>query len=111
MTTQPQQAQTDSPPPDKPKPSMPAPPRGAEATRVKELWLKNERDLPLLGSNGGMRVVRAGINVRSTTEILIQFEPWQRHHRVREYDNGKLRMEFCIHEGDALYVPEPATPA
>jgi len=98
-------------PPAKPAiPPMPASaPRSPEPIRVKELWLTAERDVPLLDSQGGMRIIKAGKG-RSGTEVQIQFEPWQRHHRIRELESGQIRSEFCLPEGFAIYVPERAKP-
>lgn len=84
---------------------MPAtPPRAAEAIRVKELWLTDERNVPLLQSEGGMRRILA--RERNGRTVEIQFEPWQRHHRVRELEDGRITSEFCVPEAWAIYVPE-----
>jgi hypothetical protein len=37
--------------------------------------------------------------------VEIQFEPWQRHHRVREIVDGQVGSEYCIPESWAMYVP------
>jgi hypothetical protein len=83
-----------------------------EPIRVRELrfCVPGGRDVPLTNTGGG----RGSITARDKegTKITIQFEPWQRHHRVRELQNGKLRLEFCIPESWVLYIPEdqPAEP-
>ena len=87
-----------------------APPKIAAAIRVRELRFVGEHNVPLAANEGGMRIITSGERRRAGgTWIEIQFEPWQRHHRVREYDErgGKLRSEFCVPEAWALYVPEP----
>lgn len=44
---------------------------------------------------------------RSTGEVVtIQYEPWQRHHRVRELEGGKVKTEVCIPESWVAYTPE-----
>ena len=92
-------------------PPMPdAPPKAVAAIRVRELRFQDEHNVPLTANEGGMRVITAGERRRSGgTWVEIQFEPWQRHHRVREYAErgGKLTSEFCVPEAWALYVPEP----
>lgn len=94
---------------DERKTERPAPaprtPAGMEPIKVKELWFATERDVPLSFSEGGLRVIKAGRSRRSTM-IEIQFEPWQRHHRVRELDDGKQLREFCVPESAVLYVPD-----
>lgn len=91
-----------------PVPSMPtSPPKAVEAIRVKALWLVEERNVPLLDCEGGMRQITAGKS-RKNTEVQIQYEPWQRHHRVRELENGRVRSEFCVPEAAALYTVEPS---
>jgi hypothetical protein len=91
-----------------PPPRPATPPRAAEAIRVKELWLYDERNVPLQESEGGMRRILAGTSRRSNARhIEIQFEPWQRHHRVREFEDGRVTSEFCVPEAWAIYVPEP----
>jgi hypothetical protein len=38
--------------------------------------------------------------------VTISYEPWQRHHRVREIDeDGVLKNEVCIPEGWVAYTP------
>jgi hypothetical protein len=97
------------------RPQAPPAPRTTssplEPIRVRELrfCVPNGRDVPLRGTNGGRGSIKAG--ERSTGEVItIQFEPWQRHHRVREVSNGEVN-EFCIPESWALYVPEEPGPA
>lgn len=70
----------------------------AIAIKVRELRLRF--DVPITASN---IVARSKDGV--TTEI--QFEPWQRHHRVREIDEetGRVRSEYCVPESWCLYVP------
>ncbi len=97
-----------SPPP----PPMPdSPPKIALAIRIRELRFQGEWNVPLQKNDGGMRSILAGEQRRTGgTWIEIQYEPWQRHHRVRELEvkGGKLLTEFCVPESWALYVPEPA---
>lgn len=66
--------------------------------KVRELRLRP--DVPITANN---IVARSKDGV--TTEI--QFEPWQRHHRVRETDEetGRVRSEYCVPESWCLYVP------
>lgn len=89
------------------KPPVPpmatAPPKAVEAIPVQQLWLSTERNVPLLDNEGGMRIIRAGRG-RKNGLVEIQYEPWQRHHRVREIVDGVVRYEFCVHESEAIYV-------
>lgn len=94
------------------KPTAPRAPAGMEPIKIRELQfcVPEGRAVPLLNNDGGMTRIIAGVRTRTGgTWVEIQFEPWQRHHRVREYESkdGKLLSEFCVHESWALYVPEP----
>lgn len=102
---------------ERPVSPMPAAPRAAaEPIRIRELRFctPDGRDVPLSHNEGGMSKILAGERKRTNTWVEIQFEPWQRHHRVREFserpDNksAKLLVEFCVPESWACYTPEPA---
>ncbi|MCA1833032.1 MAG: hypothetical protein ABR520_11220 [Mycobacteriales bacterium] len=83
-----------------------------EPIRVRELWffMPGGPPLPMSNSGGGRGKIAA--REKEGTRITIQFEPWLRHHRVREVVHGKLKVEFCIPESAVVYVPEdqPAEP-
>lgn len=50
-------------------------------------------------------IIKAG--ERPTGEVItIEYEPWQRHHRVREIEGGRLKSMVCIPESWVSYVPE-----
>jgi len=58
-------------------------------------------------SPGRSNVLKAGLKGSTTDTIAIQYEPWQRHHRVREFDeHGKVKTEVCIPESWVAYTPE-----
>lgn len=80
-------------------------PNSLEPIKVKELRFGVDgRSLPLRDCDGTMMIVKAGKG-RKGTLVEVQYEPWQRHHRVRETDDGKPISEFCVPESWALYVP------
>ena len=94
------------------KSPAPRAPAGMEPIKIRELvfCVPEGRAVPLQNNDGGMSRILAGERKRSGgTWVEIQFEPWQRHHRVREFEwqGGKLMSEFCVPESWALYVPEP----
>lgn len=91
-------------------PSMPGePPKLVQAVKVKSLHFDPPRQLPMKYTRGGYSKLVAGTDAEESEVVVqIQHEPWNRHHRVREYDAGRLRVEFCVPEGWALYVPETA---
>lgn len=91
-----------------PAPPARAPSSPLEPIKVSELRFctPGGRDVPLAGTNGGRGSIKAGERL-SGEVITIQYEPWQRHHRVREVAaNGEVK-EFCVPESWALYVPIP----
>ncbi len=97
--------------PSPPIPAMPGgPPKAPEPVRVKILYFDVPRIVPLLDCDGTMKILAAGPGRKDKSmTIQIQYEPWQRHHRVREIDNGKVRSEFCVSEVGLVYVPDQST--
>lgn len=55
-------------------------------------------------------ILKAGEKATGET-VTIQYEPWQRHHRVREIEAGRIKLEVCIPESWVTYVPEEWGPA
>jgi len=75
-----------------------------EPIRVRELRARREDDrLPLPAKSN---VLRAGPRPGGGV-IRIQYEPWQRHHRVREVSEaGRVTTEVCIPESWVAYTPD-----
>lgn len=90
---------------DRNRPAAPRPPTPGEPIKVRELRFDREHHFPLT-SRSMRRSLVAG--ERGTGEVLeIHYEPWCRHHRVRELgDKGEIKSEFCVPESWALHVPE-----
>lgn len=96
------------------KPSaMPAPPKGMEPIRVRELRFVHPGgggggiDLGQPFRSGIVPMLQAGTR-NSNEETLIQYEPWSRMYRVRLVIGGTLTAERCIPESWAMYEPAPA---
>lgn len=92
------------------KPEVPpmatTPPRDPAAIRMSKLYLGTDRWTPLHG--GTMSAITAGPSKNHSGAVVeIQYEPWIRHHRVREIEDGKVRAEFLVHEHGVIAVPEP----
>lgn len=75
--------------------------------RALHFCIQGGRNVPLTGANGGVHVITA--KAKGDRLIAIQYEPWQRHHRVTEYENGKVKIQFCVPESWATYVPDDPT--
>lgn len=94
------------------KPSIPpmssAPPKTVEAVRVHKLIFPAERVVPLRDCDGTIGHITAGKGRRhSGVTVEIQYEPWIRHHRVREIENGKVTIEILVSEQGVIAVLEP----
>jgi hypothetical protein len=84
-------------------PQPAARPAGPEPIHVRELRARREDDR--IPAPGRSNILQAGRRQSGDT-ILIQYEPWQRHHRVREIgEDGKVKTEVCIPEGWVAYTP------
>jgi hypothetical protein len=92
---------------DRSRPQTPPAPRTAssplEPIKVRELRSKGPDTTLPPPARGGL--LKAGPRATGET-ITIQYEPWQRHHRVRELEGDKVKIEICIPEGWVAYVPE-----
>lgn len=77
---------------------------GPEPIKVRELRTRGaDTNLPPPAKSG---MLVAG--TRATGEVVtIQYEPWHRHHRVREIDGDKIVREVCIPESWVAYTPDP----
>jgi hypothetical protein len=96
---------------DRNRPAAPARPPGVEPIKVRELRAQGSHVVLPPPARGGL--LKAG--ARASGEfITIQYEPWQRHHRVREFEGaiegGKIKTEVCIPEGWVSYTPEVDAP-
>ena len=79
-------------------------PSSMEPIRVRQLRSRgSDTNLPP-PARGSMLVA----GKRATGEaITIVYEPWQRHHRVREIgEDGAAKTEVCIPESWVAYTPE-----
>lgn len=88
---------------NRPQTAAPRPPTPGEPIKVRSLWFEKEHHLPLSGSFSSTmkRQLIAG------ETLAIQYEPWIRHHRVRELGpGGEVVREFMVPESWALHVPE-----
>jgi hypothetical protein len=88
-----------------PAPPVPRAPSSMEPIRVRKIaTLRLDDRIP---EPGRSNILQAGPRGSTTDTITIQYEPWQRHHRVREIDeHGKVKIEVCIPESWVSYVPE-----
>jgi len=87
---------------DRNRPAAPAPrpPAPGEPIRIRQLSFDRERHLPLSANT-----MKRSLHASET--LTIQYEPWIRHHRVRELGpNGEVVREFMVPESWALHVPE-----
>lgn len=91
-------------------PATARPPGAPEPIRVRQLQSSGSTVALPSPARGG--TLLAGKRATGET-IVIQYEPWQRHHRVREYEDGgdgklgSLKREVCIPESWVAYTPEP----
>lgn len=85
------------------QPTQVRPAAAMEPIRVKSLRSSGPAVALPPPARGGM--LNAGERPTGET-ITIQYEPWQRHHRVRALDHeGKVSLEVCIPESWVAYTP------
>lgn len=89
------------PRPQQPPHEAPSRPAGLVPIPVGKLTFTSQRQLP---GRGHQSVITA--KDKDGARVTIDFEPWQRHHRVREFARGgELVVEYCIHETHCDYEP------
>jgi hypothetical protein len=80
------------------------PPAGLEPIKVRQLRVNGPGTALPPPGKGSM--LTAGTRQTGET-VTIQYEPWQRHHRVRAVSpDGKVMMEVCIPESWVAYTPD-----
>jgi hypothetical protein len=88
---------------DRSRPPPSRAPAAMEPIKVRELRAKGpDTQLPPPARGGILRACTKGTG----ETITIQYEPWQRHHRVREIEGGVVKHHVCIPESWVAYTPE-----
>lgn len=85
--------------------ARPPAPAVLEPIRVRELAaMYPDVKLPLPAKSN---IIKAGPYGNTGDVIRIQYEPWQRHHRLRLIgEGGVVKIEVCIPESWVSYTPD-----